>query len=445
MNKECHAYKTQILNYLSGNLNPEQSALVAAHIEQCGSCRQLIEDMGVMPHLCFLDEAYIEENVMRVREAIQESKQEQATAAPGRRTFPSMVQKYWRGFWRPVFAIPATALAAAAVVVIVWFVSNFSLNRLAPDPIRQRLARDPDAEEFLSMPWLSAMSDGKYAASMFKPYERQKKLGGLETLGGDTRSANGEAAAPEGLAGNLFAVMAFNIENGIVASAVLLDRENELLLCTGPVPDTVFLRSMGIQREEGDIFLEQRIFLHDSLGCQANVIFRDETRGVALLFAPGINRMLSNLNIAMPSEHPEVTPGPVNIIAGGFVLPDAVGNESHGLFPDFFYATSLTFQAIRDNAGGMTLAFSGAIPENLPDRMPLFSDDGKSLLGVLLRTPEGNREILQKSSMDDMVKNAGPSLDEAREKYKSRLNMLKSHLASLAAEDVPEQLGLLPS
>ena len=216
---------------------------------------------------------------MRVREAIQESKQEQATAAPGRRTFPSMVQKYWRGFWRPVFAIPATALAAAAVVVIVWFVSNFSLNRLAPDPIRQRLARDPDAEEFLSMPWLSAMSDGKYAASMFKPYERQKKLGGLETLGGDTRSANGEAAAPEGLADNLFAVMAFNIENGIVASWCFLIVKMNFYYAQAPFPTQSFCVPWAYRGKRRH-FLGS-ISLRMTVTAARQVIFRDETRGVA--------------------------------------------------------------------------------------------------------------------------------------------------------------------
>ena len=99
MNQECHVNKAQILNYLSDNLNSEQSALVAAHLEQCILCRKMVEDMGVIPHVRFLDEARVEEIIMRVRETIQTEQRKETVAADSNRTLLDKIKHHLHNFF----------------------------------------------------------------------------------------------------------------------------------------------------------------------------------------------------------------------------------------------------------------------------------------------------------------------------------------------------------
>lgn len=445
MNQECHDNKAQILDYLSGNLNSEQSALVAAHLEQCILCQKIVEDMGVIPHLCFLDEARVEEIIMCVRETIQTEQRKKTAIVDRNRTLLDKIKHHLHNFFHSSFAMPASVLTAAAMLLIVWIGGGYFFENGRPAVIEPGLAQKPEKEVLLMASLLPGALDRKHAEAMFRSYSQHDKLGGVQTLGGDKNGVNGEVAAPMGLVGNVFAIMAVDAEDRIASTAVLLDRDREVLLSVDPVPDTVLLRAIGITNEEGDLFLEQQIFLNDSIGCQATVIFRDEARGLTLLFAPGIDHMLSMLKIQSPSDYPEVTPGLVNSVAGGFVLPDTGATASRQQSMDFFYKTSLRLEATSGLDKKIILTLSGDIPEDIPDRLPLFTDDGGRMLGILIKTPEGNHVIVPRNRIDDMITNAGPLFVEAREKYESRQATLRSHLASFTTEDLPQRLELSPS
>ncbi|OQB42432.1 MAG: hypothetical protein BWY09_00449 [Candidatus Hydrogenedentes bacterium ADurb.Bin179] len=440
MNQECQAYKTQILNYLSGNLKPEQSALVLAHLEQCSSCSKLVEDMGVMPHLAFLDESHIEESVARVREAIQAEKREKTAAGARGPTWPEKIGKPWQGLFRIRFAVPATALAATAMVLLVWFVGGFSFHSVPPDTKEQRLAQGPQQNVLLAASWLPDVRDGKHTDALFEPYSRRKNLEGFQTLGGDLVGAEGNTGAPAGFMGSLFAVMDLDAEDVLVSTAVLLDRERELLICVYPVPDRVLLRALVIETREGDLFVEQQVLLNESLSCQAHTLFRDEASGLALLYAPGIDHMLSILSISKSPAHNEMTPGLVKGHAGGFVISTSGAEESQDAIAEFFYETPLDFQATQGDDGEIILTLSGEIPENLPSGIPLFSDDGANLIGVLFKTSESGLNVVPRNRIDNMVIKAAPLLDEARVKYQSWYDELHTFVRSLGPEDFPHPL-----
>jgi hypothetical protein len=445
MNQECHVNKAQILNYLSDNLNSEQSALVAAHLEQCILCRKMVEDMGVIPHVRFLDEARVEEIIMRVRETIQTEQRKETVAADSNRTLLDKIKHHLHNFFHSSVVMPTSVLTAAAMLLIMWIGGGYFFENGRPAITESGLAQKPGKEVLLVASVLPGALDSKHAEAMFRPYTQHNKLEGFKTLGGDKNGVNVDVAAPMGLVGNVFAIMAVNAEDRIVSTAVLLDRDCEMLLSVDPVPDTVLLRAIGITNEEGDLFLEQQIFLNDSIGCQASVIFRDEASGLTLLFAPGIDRMLSMLKIQSPSNYPEVTPGLVNSVAGGFVLPDTGATASRQQSMDLFYKTGLTLEATSNLNEEITLTLSGDIPQEIPDRLSLFADDGGNMLGVLIKTPEGNHVIVPRNRIDDMITNAGPLFVEAREKYESRLVKLKSYLESLPVEDLPQRLELSSS
>ncbi len=256
---------------------------------------------------------------------------------------------------------------------------------------------------------------------------------------------NGRTDAPAGLMGSLFAVMTSDMVENIVATAVLLDRKRDLLVSTHPVPDRVLLRPMSIETMEGVIFLEEHVFLNEYMACQAHAVFHDETHGLALLFAPGINHMLSMLGIPEPSSHFDVTSGPANSVAAAFMPPDVIPDESRDQASDFFYATALTVEATQADDGEMALALSDNIPENLPGRLPLFSEDGEYLLGIRMRMPENDHNLLSRNEIDAMVRDAGLLLDEAHENYRNWRIRLDSFVATLAAEDLPQHLELASS
>lgn len=445
MNEKCHAYKVRILNYFNGNLDAEQSALVLEHIEQCRSCRKLVEDMGVIPHLDLLDETRIEENIAGVREAIQARKREETTATTSGQTFVDMVKEHLQALFDTRLAIPAATLAAAAVAIFAWFVGGSFLDRSSPSLPDTRLAQDAPFAELLTASWLPGVTTKEQANALFEPYSWRKKVEDLQTLGADVMDVQGDPGTPAGLMGRLFAAMALETESRIISTVVLLDRERELLISVNPVPDRVLLRSIDIRDLGGDIFMEQHISLNESMGCLAHAIFRDNASGLTVLFAPGIDRMLSLLEVETPHDCFEAVPGLISAIASGFVSHDADGDESQDRLSGFFYEERLTLQVTDSANGDMMLALSGQVPEGLPDRMPLFSDDGNSLAGILIKTPENDRQVLTIDSIDTIIANIDPILDEARAKYESWFIRLHSNIESYAAEDLPQHLELSAS
>ena len=434
MTQECQAYKTQLLDFFSGNLTAEQSAPVLAHLEQCAACRQLAEDLGVMPYLSLLDETRLEESIARVRAAISTNEREKASVDAAALTWVDKISTQWHYFFRRSFAVPATAFASAAALLLVWFLGGFSFTGLTPTSTESQIT------DVLAASWLPAVEERTGVDAIFESYVLRRNLDGLRTLGGEVNEMNGETATPSSLMGILFAVMTAGADDGLISSAVLVDRDREILLSVAPVPDRVLLRAMDIRDVEGDIFLEQRISLHDSVVCQAHAVARDPDSGVTLLFAPGIDRMLSLLEIPTPFDVFEIPPGLVKAKAAGFLL-----SQTNREGAAFFYEAPLKLQADRDDDEKTILALYDDVPASLPGRMPLFSDDGRQFLGVVIQAAKSGPWILSGDTIDTLVADAGPTVHEAQESYQAWLNELNSLVATLSEEDLPQHLELSPA
>lgn len=442
METNCNKYKAQILDYLGGHLSPDEAAPIAAHIESCTECRQMVNDMGIVPYLLLLDEQKMEDGVAKALQAYREANQVQHDAQRDTEPSPWEFMIRFRRLFEFRMAIPIGVLAAAAMVLLIVKLASSPLDSNGPET---QLAQVPQAETVLSSPWMSLPKQSEHAQSIFKPYTQQKSLVNIQTLGAgveikDERSTRLHERLR--FFRNLFAVVTLSGDTKIVSTAVLLDRDRELLISLYPVPEAVMLRYIEVKQEEEKYSLKEDIHLNSNVACLARRILQNEATGLALLYAPGINDLLSPQLNAPLSLAKEPLSGPIEGMAAVFVNPEEVALPE---VPEeekmaFFYEASLSLEVSPENDVRANVAWPDGVPEGLPARTLLCTLDGAALTGILETTPEQNPTLILPEVIRTLLTNASPGIEEACANHQAWQDTHRDFIAALKPGAPPQEV-----
>lgn len=441
METNCNKYKAQILDYLGGHLSPDEAVPIAAHIESCTDCQQMVNDMGVVPYLLLLDEQKMEDGVAKALQAYREANQVQHDAQRDTEPSPWEFMIRFRRLFEFRMAIPIGVLAAAAMVLLIVKLAYSPLDSNGPDT---QLAQVPQAENVLSSPWMSLPKESGHAQSIFKPYAQQKSLVNIQTLGGLNVKDDRSARLQERLRffRNLFAVVTLSGDAKIVSTAVLLDKDRELLISLYPVPEAIMLRYIEVKQYEEKYSLKEDINLNSNVACLARRILQDEATGLALLYAPGINDLLSPQVDAPLSLAAEPLSGPAEGMAAVFVNPEEVPEEEK---PSFLYEASLSLEVSPENDARANVTWRDGVPEGLPARTLLCTLDGAVLTGILETTPEQNSTLLLPEVIRTLLTNAILVIEDARANYQAWQNSNREFITSLKTGASPQLVtGITP-
>jgi hypothetical protein len=123
-----HASADEMASYAAGDMRPRKAARIAAHLDQCAECRQLVKELeGVSSLLASVNFAPMASKVSaRIEAAIATESVHRVSAEPateaGRRDLPTRARRSRLAAWRlsgiPPAALRTVATAAAAVVVV---------------------------------------------------------------------------------------------------------------------------------------------------------------------------------------------------------------------------------------------------------------------------------------------------------------------------------------
>lgn len=443
MENNCNKYKAQILDYLGGHLSPDEAAPIAAHIESCTDCQQMVNDMGVVPYLLLLDEQKMEAGVAKALQAYREANQVQPDAQRDTEPSPWEFMIRFRRLFEFRMAIPIGVLAAAAMVLLIVKLVSSPLDSNGPDT---QLTQVPQAETVLSSPWMSLPKESEHAQSIFKPYAQQKSLVNIQTLGAgaeikDERSARLQERLR--FFRNLFAVVTLSGDTKIVSTAVLLDRDRELLISLYPVPEAVMLRYIEVKQKEEKYSLEEEIHLNSNIACLAHRIIQDEATGLALLYAPGINDLLLPQVDAPFSLAKESLSGPAEAMAAVFVHPK---ESAAPVAPEeeektsFIYEAHFALEISPGNAARANISWPDGAPEGFPERTVLCTTDGATLTGILETMPGQDSTLLLPEVIRNLVKNAGTVIEEERMNHQVWQDTHRNFIASLKPGTPPQEV-----
>lgn len=444
METNCNKYKAQILDYLGGHLSPDKAVPIAAHIESCTDCQQMVNDMGVVPYLLLLDEQKMEDGVAKALQAYREANQVQHDAQRDTEPSPWEFMIRFRRLFEFRMAIPIGVLAAAAMVLLIVKLAYSPLDSNGPDT---QLAQVPQAENVLSSPWMSLPTELEQAQTLFKAYTREESLINIQTLGGGVDIKDERIAKLEervSFFSNLFAVMSLSENTEITSTAVVLDRERELLLSVYPTPEAVMLRPVEVkQQEEKYSGKKEHIRLNSNIACLARRIFQDDATGLALLYAPGINGLFPPQADAPFSLAEESLSGPAEAMAAVFVHPE---ESAAPVAPEeeekasFFYDALLALEISPGNAARASISWPDGAPEGLPARTLLCTLDGAALTGILETTPEQNPTLILPEVIRTLLTNASPGIEEACANHQAWQDTHRDFIAALKPGAPPQEV-----
>ncbi|NLN93241.1 MAG: zf-HC2 domain-containing protein [Candidatus Hydrogenedens sp.] len=382
MKTTCNKYRIEILDYLTGNLSPEEAKPVATHIASCPDCQNDINDLGILPYLFLLDDDKIGVEIFQAQSKFQAEQE----AARSEELVKDSQEEYARPSFSRFFSLRALiSMGVAAAILLV--VAGGLLYRSDRSEVALDLARSPMTEKPVLSSGSAFFQQLSSAKDLFRSYEQKTHyLTQTATLGSLENELFSPLTETEGKirqGSYLFAVQ--SSEGEFLSTAALLARKEELLLCLDPVSDLVLLRSVTITREHNTDPETTRI--NDELTLMAHKVSENEREGISLLYAPGISAVLPpDDNLATGLEAANLQGTQECFIAAFHSIKKGTSNGDPA--PPFYFDNSLPLQFQQTEELSYTLSCEEEMDTEMPSRLFLFAGETTGLTGILDWSPD---------------------------------------------------------